>query len=178
VSLLDSLPPQGEDAEVVESGYNEGTPGGVGLEVNQNKKKDMEEIAKLLGLPADADAATICAKIAALKNQGAADKKRIEEVEAEKEEHKKALTEHKHAAADAFVERQKKEGKIAPMDKERCQAARDMYLSNPAGAECIFAGMKRVDNVREDGKADKVSAAANRNYENLSLAELLAEENA
>ena len=67
------------------------------------------------------------------------------------------------------------------MDKERCQAARDMYLSNPAGAECIFAGMKRVDNVREDGKAaeaDKVSAAANRNYENLSLAELLAEENA
>ena len=177
-SAEDSLPPQGEDAEVVESGYNEGTPGGVGLEVNQNKKKDMEEIAKLLGLPADADAATICAKIAALKNQGAADKKRIEEVEAEKEEHKKALTEHKHAAADAFVERQKKEGKIAPMDKERCQAARDMYLSNPAGAECIFAGMKRVDNVREDGKADKVSAAANRNYENLSLAELLAEENA
>lgn len=177
----DSLPPQGEDAEVVESSYNEGTPGGVGLEVNQNKKKDMEEIAKLLGLPADAAAATICAKIAALKNQGAADKKRIEEVEAEKEEHKKALTEHKHAAADAFVERQKKEGKIAPMDKERLQAAKAMYLNDPAGAECIFAGMKRVDNVREDGaeaKADKVSAAANRNYENLSLAELLAEENA
>ena len=177
----DTLPPQGDDEEVVESGYNEGTPGGVGLEVNQNKKKDMEEIAKLLGLPADADAATICTKIAALKNRGAADKKRIEEVEAEKEEHKKALTEHKHAAADAFVERQKKEGKIAPMDKERLQAAKAMYLNDPAGAECIFAGMKRVDNVREDGveaKADKVSAAANRNYENLSLAELLAEENA
>lgn len=181
VSLVDTLPPQGKEQEREKMEDNEGTPGGVGLEVNQNKKKDMEEIAKLLGLPADADAATICAKIAALKNQGAADKKRIEEVEAEKEEHKKALTEHKHAAADAFVERQKKEGKIAPMDKERLQAAKAMYLNDPAGAECIFAGMKRVDNVREDGaeaKADKVSAAANRNYENLSLAELLAEENA
>lgn len=180
VSMLDALPPQGNEREGGESGYDGGKPGGVGSGNNQKKGKKMEEIAKLLGLPADADAATICAKITALKNQGAVDKKRIEEVEAEKEEHKKALTEHKHAAADAFMERVKKEGKVAPHDKERLQAARNMYLADPAGAECIFAGMKRVDNVRDEQKveADKVEAAAARNYENLSLAELLAEENA
>lgn len=171
------LPPRGIDVDEERSGYNVVTPGGVGLEGNTKRKRDMEEIAKLLGLPADADAATICAKIAALKKEVAVDKKRIEEVEAEKEEHKKALHEHKHAAADAFVKRQTKEGKIAPLDKERLQAARNMYLSDPEGAECIFAGMRRVDNVREaGGEADKVNAAANRNYENLSLAELLAEE--
>lgn len=180
VSVLDALPPRGNAREGGKSGYDNGKPGGVGSGNNQKKGKNMEEIAKLLGLPEDADAATICAKITALKNQGAVDKKRIEEVEAEKEEHKKALTEHKHAAADAFMERVKKEGKVAPHDKERLQAARNMYLADPAGAECIFAGMKRVDNVRDEQKveADKVEAAAARRYENLSLAELLAEENA
>lgn len=161
-------------------GDNGGSSGeGAGV-VNNKKNRTMEEIAKLLGLPADADSATICAKISALKNQGAADKKRIEEVEAEKEEHKKALHEHKEASADAFVERIKKEGKVAPHDKERLAAARAMYLRDAADAECIFAGMKRVDNVREEKAAegaDKVQAgAAKRDYAEFSLVELLAAE--
>ena len=175
-----SLPPQESGANFVDMVQNIGVSGeGVGAENRNNNKKNMEEIAKLLGLPADADAATICSKIAAMQKESGEAKKRIEEVEAEKEEHKKALHKHKEEAAMAFAERQKKEGKIAPHDKERLEAARALYLADSANAELIFAGMKRVDNVREDGKvdvADQVQAAAAKNYENLSLAELLAAE--
>ena len=174
-----TLPPRGEGENVGVLVDNKGSSGdGAGV-VKQKQNKTMEEIAKLLGLPADADSAAICAKIAALQNQGATDKKRIEEVEAEKEKHKKALHEHKEASADAFVERVKKEGKIAPHDKERLAAARAMYMADAAGAECIFAGMKRVDNVREEaaGGADKVQAGAKRDYKEFTLAELLAAEN-
>lgn len=173
------LPPHDKGVDVVSLVDNKGSSGeGAGV-VTEKKNRTMEEIAKLLGLPADADSATICAKISALKNEGAANKKRIEEVEAEKEEHKKALHNHKEAAADAFVERVKKEGKVAPHDKERLAAARAMYLNDAAGAECIFAGMKRVDNVREEAAegADKVQAgAAKRDYSEFSLVELLAAE--
>lgn len=176
----DVLPPHENQADFVEVVQNIGVSGeGVGVENRNNNKKNMEEVAKLLGLPADADAAEICAKIAALQKESGDVKKRIEEVEAEKEEHKKALHKHKEEAAMAFAERQKKEGKIAPHDKERLEAARALYLTDSANAELIFAGMKRVDNVREDGKvdvADQVQAAAAKNYENLSLAELLAAE--
>ena len=176
----DVLPPHNFTENVGEMGENIGVSGeGVGAENRNNNKKNMEEIAKLLGLPADADAATICSKIAAMQKESGEAKKRIEEVEAEKEEHKNALHKHKEEAADAFVKRQKNEGKIAPHDKERLEAARAMYLADSANAELIFAGMRRVDNVREDGKvdtADQVQAAAAKNYENLSLAELLAAE--
>ena len=175
-----SLPPRNEVENVGVLVDNKGGSGeGVGAENRNNNKKNMEEIAKLLGLPADADAATICSKIAAMQKESGEAKKRIEEVEAEKEEHKNALHKHKEEAADAFVKRQKNEGKIAPHDKERLEAARAMYLADSANAELIFAGMRRVDNVREDGKvdtADQVQAAAAKNYENLSLAELLAAE--
>lgn len=174
------LPPRAEGAGAVSLVDNKGSSGeGAGVVTHKKKNSTMEEIAKLLGLPADADSATICAKISALKNESATDKKRIEEVEAEKEEHKKALHNHKEAAADAFVERVRKEGKIAPHDKERLAAARAMYLNDAAGAECIFAGMKRVDNVREESAegADKVQAgAAKRDYAEFSLVELLAAE--
>lgn len=175
-----SLPPHENQADMVDMVQNIGVSGeGVGVENRNNNKKNMEEVAKLLGLSADADAAEICAKIAALQKESGDVKKRIEEVEAEKEEHKKALHKHKEEAAMAFAERQKKEGKIAPHDKERLEAARALYLTDSANAELIFAGMKRVDNVSEDGKvdvADQVQAAAAKNYENLSLAELLAAE--
>ena len=175
-----SLPPHKNGTNLVDVGQNIGVSGeGVGAENRNNNKKNMEEIAKLLGLPADADAATICSKIAAMQKESGEAKKRIEEVEAEKEEHKNALHKHKEEAADAFVKRQKDEGKIAPQDKERLEAARAMYLADAANAELIFAGMRRVDNVREDGKVDtaeQVQAAAQKSYENLSLAELLAAE--
>lgn len=177
---VDVLPPHKFAENVGGMGENIGVSGeGVGAENRNNNKKNMEEIAKLLGLPADADAATICSKIAAMQKESGEAKKRIEEVEAEKEEHKKALHKHKEEAADAFVKRQKDEGKIAPHDKERLEAARAMYLADSANAELIFAGMRRVDNVREDGKVDtaeQVQAAAQKSYENLSLAELLAAE--
>lgn len=176
----DVLPPHENGTNLVDVGQNIGVSGeGVGAENRNNNKKNMEEVAKLLGLPADADAAEICAKIAALQKESGEVKKRIEEVEAEKEEHKNALHKHKEEAADAFVKRQKDEGKIAPHDKERLEAARAMYLADSANAELIFAGMRRVDNVREDGKVDtaeQVQAAAQKSYENLSLAELLAAE--
>lgn len=179
VMAANVLPPRGEGENVGVLVDNKGGSGAGAGAANKKKEKTMEEIAKLLGLPADADSAAICAKIAALQNQGATDKKRIEEVEAEKEKHKKALHEHKEASADAFVERVKKEGKIAPHDKERLAAARAMYLADAGNAECIFAGMKRVDNVREEaaGGADKVQAGAKRDYKEFTLAELLAAEN-
>lgn len=171
-----ALPPQGEVREVLKNGHNEGGPGDGGVELNNKKVKTMEKLAKLLGLAPDADEATVCAAVSALIKKAEMDKKRIEEVEAEKEEHKKALHEHKSAAADAFVERVKKEGKIAPKDEERAAAARSMYMNDPAGAEVIFAGMKRVDNVREveQAKADEVKAG--KSYAECSLAELLAAE--
>jgi len=179
LKAANALPPHERGENVGEMGENVGVSGeGVGEE-NRNNNKNMEEIAKLLGLPADADAATICAKMVALQKEGETAKKRIEEVEAEKEEHKKALVKHKEEAADAFVDRQRKDGKIAPQDKERLEAARAMYLADAGNAELIFAGMRRVDNVREDGKVDtaeQVQAAAQKSYENLSLAELLAAE--
>lgn len=175
VHAANALPPRGEVQEVEKNVQNVKGPGDGGVELNNKKTKTMEKIAKLLGLAPDADEAAVCAAISALKNKTEADKKRIEEVEAEKEEHKKALHDHKSAAADAFVERVKKEGKIAPKDEERAAAARNMYMNDPAGAEVIFAGMKRVDNVREVG-SDKEEVKAGKSYAECSLAELLAAE--
>ncbi len=118
---------------------------------------DMETVKKMLGLGADATPADVAAAIAALKKKGADGQKRIEEVEAECNEHKKALQEHKEKAADGFIERLRKSGKVAHKDEETLKAAREMYMENPERTERIYAAMQPICPA-EDGDGDKVQA--------------------
>lgn len=105
---------------------------------------DMETVKKMLGLGADATPADVAAAIAALKKKGEDGQKRIEEVEAECNEHKKALQEHKEKAADGFIERLRKGGKVAQKDEETLKAARELYMENPERTERIYAAMKPI----------------------------------
>lgn len=118
---------------------------------------DMETVKKQLGLGADATPADIAAAIAALKKKSEAGQKRIEEVEAECNEHKKALHEHKEKAADGFIDRLRKSGKVAHKDEETLKAAREMYMENPERTERIYAAMQPICPA-EDGEGDKVQA--------------------
>lgn len=118
---------------------------------------DMETVKKMLGLGADATPADVAAAIAALKKKGAEGQKRIEEVEAECNEHKKALHEHKEKAADGFIDRLRKSGKVAHKDEETLKAAREMYMENPERTERIYAAMQPICPA-EDGGGDKVQA--------------------
>ena len=121
------------------------------------ENKDMETVKKQLGLDADATPADVAAAIAALKKKSEAGQKRIEEVEAECNEHKKALQEHKEKAADGFIERLRKGGKVAQKDEETLKAAREMYMENPERTERIYAAMQPIC-PPEEGEGDMVQA--------------------
>ena len=121
------------------------------------ENSDMETVKKMLGLGADATPADVAAAIAALKKKSEAGQKRIEEVEAECNEHKKALQEHKEKAADGFIERLRKGGKVAQKDEETLKAAREMYMESPERTERIYAAMQPICPA-EDGEGDKVQA--------------------
>lgn len=119
-------------------------------------EEDMETIKKMLGLDDGATTAEVAAAIAALKKKQGDGQKRLEEVEAECNEHKKALAEHKEKAADGFIDRLKKGGKMSPQDEETLKAARDMYIENPERTERIYAAMKPICPVAVE--ADEVQA--------------------
>lgn len=128
-----------------------------GSERTTEENSDMETVKKQLGLGADATPADVAAAIAALKKKSEAGQKRIEEVEAECNEHKKALQEHKEKAADGFIERLRKGGKVAHKDEETLKAAREMYMENPERTERIYAAMQPIC-PPEEGEGDKVQA--------------------
>lgn len=121
------------------------------------ENSDMETVKKMLGLGADATPADVAAAIAALKKKSEAGQKRIEEVEAECNEHKKALQEHKEKAADCFIKCLRKGGKVAQKDEETLKAAREMYMENPERTERIYAAMQPIC-PPEEGEGDKVQA--------------------
>ena len=130
----------------------------------------MESIKNLLGLPPDADDAAVLSAIRALKNQGAEAKTRTEQIEAECEQHKTALKEHKEKSADAFVKRLSKSGVIAPQDEEKAKAARTLFLADPEQAETLFAGMRTV---QTEVLSDKVHANRVPSTRGMSAAEIL-----
>ena len=120
----------------------------VGLKLNIQKTKIMASGPmtswEIDGETVETVSDFISAAIAALKKKSADERKRIEEVEAESNEHKKALTEHKEKAADGFVERLRKGGKVSPKDEETLKAAREMYIENPERTERIYAAMQPI----------------------------------
>lgn len=128
-----------------------------GSERTTEENSDMETVKKQLGLGADATPAEVAAAIAALKKKSEAGQKRIEEVEAECNEHKKALQEHKERAADGFIERLRKGGKVAHKDEETLKAAREMYMENPERTERIYAAMQPIC-PPEEGEGERVQA--------------------
>ena len=175
VSAAQFLPPHGHIAENVDGVKNEDAASttAVGSEINNHNVRKMDEIKSLLGLPPDADESAICAAISSLKDKSAAESASLEAVQAEKEKAKQALQEHKEAAADVFVDRQKIEGKIAPRDEERLQAARRMYMDDPKGAELIFAGMQRIDGAFETSDEDIQANRVREDYSGMTLEEML-----
>lgn len=168
----ENAPPRKNIDEFEKNGDNDSAASGNGGTEQTNVHK-MDEIKTLLGLPPDADESAICAAIASLKEKGAADAAQLETVQAEAEKHKAELTEHKEAAADAFVKRQSDEGKIAPQDEERMQAARRMYMDDPKGAELIFAGMTRVDGDFNTSDEDVQANKVREDYTGMTLEEML-----
>lgn len=141
------------------------------------ENSDMETVKKQLGLDADATPADVAAAIAALKKKSEAGQKRIEEVEAECNEHKKALQEHKEKAADGFVDRLRKGGKVSPQDEETLKAAREMYIDNPERTERIYAAMQPICPAMgaDDVQAGRVPQSGG-DYANMSLADFYAKE--
>lgn len=141
------------------------------------ENSDMETVKKQLGLGADATPADVAAAIAALKKKSEAGQKRIEEVEAECNEHKKALQEHKEKAADGFVDRLRKGGKVSPQDEDTLKAAREMYIDNPERTERIYAAMQPICPTvgADDVQAGRVPQSGG-DYANMSLADFYAKE--
>lgn len=176
VSAARFLPPREDIEKSGGEGENKSMADGEGSGgklTHNNENGKMDQIKSILGLPPDADEAAICSAIAALKDKQAADTAAFEQVKAESEKHKAALEEHKEASADAFVERQKAEGKIAPRDEERLQAARRLYMSDPAGAELIYAGMRRVDGEFNTDEEEVRANRVNEDYAGMTLEEML-----
>lgn len=112
--------------------------------INQPKKDDMENIKKKLGLAPEATSDDVSAAIDALTKKSDEHKKRVEEVEAECAQHREAIKKHKESAADGFIDRLKRDGKIAHQDEETAKAAREVYLNDPESAERIYAAMKPI----------------------------------
>lgn len=141
-----------------------------------NRKTKMEEIKKMLGLPPNADDSAVLSAIRALKTQGAEAKSKTEAIEAECEQHKKALAEHKEKAADGFVKRLKKDGTIATKDEEKAKAARALYMADPEQAEIMFCGLRaaHADVLEDEVHANRV-IANDGDFANKSLEELLNE---
>lgn len=168
-----SLPPRGD----VENNTRARDNRGVANEGGENRKAKMDEIKNMLGLPPDADDAAVLSAIRALKSQGAEAKTKTEAIEAECEQHKKALKEHKEKAADSFVKRLQKDGTIAPKDEERAKAARTLYMTDPEQAETLFCGLRSVTSelVNDEVRANRVTRSAPGDYAEKSLEELLNE---
>ena len=142
---------------------------------NQPKKDDMENIKKKLGLGPDATPDDISAAIDALTKKTEEHKKRVEEVEAECAQHRDTIKKHKESAADNFIDRLKRAGKVAHQDEETAKAAREVYLTDPELAERIYAAMNpiipTVDN-SEKIHANKVPDG--HGYANMSIADCYA----
>lgn len=167
------LPPRAHIENNANGVQTEYAAAGVAGGINNLNNRKMDEIKQLLGLPPDADENAICAAISSLKQKESAGAAQLEQVQAESEKHKLALQEHKEAAADAFVKRQSDEGKIAPRDEERLQAARRLYMADPKGAELIYAGMKRVDNVFNTEEDDVRANRVHEDYAGMTIEEML-----
>lgn len=174
VKSSNSVPPRAEveKINIVRDNANVANGGGA-----NNQKQNMEEIKKMLGLPADADDAAVLSAIRSLKSQGAEAKTKTEEVAAECEKHKKALADHKEKSADAFIKRLQKDGTIAPKDEERAKAARTLFMADPEQAETLFCGLRAAHSevVGDEIRANRVTEASASDYSNKSLEELLNE---
>ena len=172
--LMSSVPPREEVENVAREGDNTNVANGGGA---NNQKQNMEEIKKMLGLPADADDAAVLSAIRTLKSQGAEAKTKTEEVAAECEKHKKALADHKEKSADAFIKRLQKDGTIAPKDEERAKAARTLFMADPEQAETLFCGLRAAHSevVGDEVRANRVTESTASDYSNKSLEELLNE---
>lgn len=172
--LMSSVPPREEVENIAREGDNTNVANGGGA---NKQKKNMEEIKKMLGLPADADDAAVLSAIRTLKSQGAEAKTKTEEVAAECEKHKKALADHKEKSADAFIKRLQKDGTIAPKDEERAKAARTLFMADPEQAETLFCGLRAAHSevVDDEVRANRVTESTASDYSNKSLEELLNE---
>lgn len=166
--LLSSVPPRAEVEKNEFARDNADVANGGGE--NSKTKMETEAIKKALGLSPDADNAAVLSAIRALKTQGAEAKTRTEQIEAECEQHKKALKEHKEKSADAFVKRLNKGGIIGPHDEEKAKAARTLFLADPEQAETLFAGMRTV---QTEILSDKVHANRVPSSREMSAAEIL-----
>jgi hypothetical protein len=165
------LPPRGhvENREFPGDNKAVATEGGV----NNERKKDMEEINKLLGLAPDADTSAVYSAIEALKKKAEADKAKTDEISAECETHKKALADHREKTADAFIARLKKNGNIPPKDEVRINAARKLYMDDPEAAEIVFCSMKPSHAVSadEDVRANRLPVTDTRSAAEILQAE-------
>ena len=172
--LLSSVPPREEVENIAREGDNTDVAKNGGA---NKQKKNMEEIKKMLGLPADADDAAVLSAIRTLKSQGAEAKTKTEEVAAECEKHKKALADHKEKSADAFIKRLQKDGTIAPKDEDRAKAARTLFMADPEQAETLFCGLRAAHSevVGDEVRANRVTDASASDYSNKSLEDLLNE---
>ena len=168
------LPPfQNVEKEQKKLDNNSAANGG-GL-TQQPQKDDMESIKKMLGLEPGATTADIAAAIEALKKVGDDSKKRIEEVEAECTQHKEQIKKHKESAADGFIDRLKRDGKVAPKDEETLKAAREVYMDSPELAERIYAAIAPI--VPAEPKTEAVHANKvpdGHGYANMSIADCYA----
>lgn len=147
-----------------------------GGDQTQTKSDDMENIKQKLGLSPDATPEDVAAAVDALLAQCESGKKRIEEVEAENVLHKDEIKKHKETAADGFVDRLKKDGKVSPHDEETLKAAREAYLDNPERTERIYASMQPIipsDDNDEDLLANRVQHAE-QEYAHMSIADCYA----
>lgn len=173
ISSSCSVPPREEVEKNTLMGENKNVAKQGGA---NNQKQNMEEIKKMLGLPAEADEAAVLSAIRSLKAQGAEAKTKTEEVAAECEKHKKALAEHKEKSADAFIKRLQKDGTIAPKDEEKAKAARTLYMADPEQAEIMLCGLRAVhSDVLEDAVHANRVTATDGDIANKSLEELLNE---
>jgi hypothetical protein len=172
--LISSVPPRGSVENIARKVDNKHVANGGGA---NNQNRNMEELKKMLGLPADADDAAVLSAIRSLKAQGAEAKTKTEEVAAECEKHKKALADHKEKSADAFIKRLQKDGTIAPKDEERAKAARTLFMADPEQAETLFCGLRAAHSevVGDEVRANRVTEASASDYSNKSLEELLNE---
>lgn len=170
-NISSSVPPRYEVEKNTLMGENKNVAKQGGA---NNQKQNMEEIKKMLGLPAEADDAAVLSAIRTLKAQGAEAKTKAEEVAAEREKHKKALAEHKEKSADAFIKRLQKDGTIAPKDEEKAKAARTLYMADPEQAEIMLCGLRAVhsDVLDDEVHANRVTATDG-DFANKSLEELL-----
>ena len=175
VHSVGDLPPFNEVEKDTDSGDNKEAAEGISRELNINK--EMETVKEMLGLGADATPADIAAAIAELKKKSEALQQRVDEVVAESTEKEKELNEHKEAAADGFIDRLKQDGKVSPKDEETLKAAREMYLSNPARTERIYAAMQPICPAagKETLQAGRVPMGAD--VASMSLADFYSKEN-